>query len=160
MDWIFLIDTNKYSGNFERPMCAYVCGHIGDCEVGEEEMKIYLKEKKTPLANVLQKPDEHGCYRPCAIWPTPGWSNDGMGGHKKLKKGESMGFPAYQSVAIFFEQKPTANQLKILMERAHAFKQYLKKTKGYYRQAVNILGFRLITEEIVHTEVWKHGDVA
>ena len=34
--WVFIIDTNQYAGNFERAMCAYCTGMIGQCEVGEE----------------------------------------------------------------------------------------------------------------------------
>jgi len=47
-----------------------------------------LAEKELPKdvahwfeMNVEQRGDEHGCYRPCAISATPGWFNDGMGGH-------------------------------------------------------------------------------
>ena len=34
--YLFVIDTDSYSGNFEREMCAYCTGQIGDCEVGIE----------------------------------------------------------------------------------------------------------------------------
>ena len=32
----FIVDTDSYAGNFEREMCAYMTGHIGECSVGEE----------------------------------------------------------------------------------------------------------------------------
>ncbi len=31
--YLFVIDTDTYAGNFEREMCAYVTGQIGECEV-------------------------------------------------------------------------------------------------------------------------------
>ncbi|KKK83825.1 hypothetical protein LCGC14_2789530, partial [marine sediment metagenome] len=32
--WIFIIDTDSYAGNFEREMCAYITGRVGECGVG------------------------------------------------------------------------------------------------------------------------------
>jgi hypothetical protein len=32
--WLFIVDTDSYAGNFERCMCAYMTGQIGECEVG------------------------------------------------------------------------------------------------------------------------------
>lgn len=74
--YIFIIDTDRYAGNFERDMCAYVTGQIGDCGVGKEFVEIYHQEvKKGPDFGefVELRPDEHGCYRPCKCWPTKGW---------------------------------------------------------------------------------------
>ena len=72
---MFIIDTDHYSGNFEREMCAWTTGHIGDCGVGDKHLGKYPK-----IAGVLQQPDEdNGCMRPCAIYPTKGYYNNGMG---------------------------------------------------------------------------------
>ncbi len=35
--YLFVIDTDTYAGSFEREICAYVTGQIGECEVGKEE---------------------------------------------------------------------------------------------------------------------------
>jgi len=75
-----IVDTNKYAGNFEREMCAYATGQIGECEVGSEEV-----DENMPYANwweeyVIHQEDE-GCYRPVALSATPGYINDGMGGY-------------------------------------------------------------------------------
>lgn len=40
----FIIDTNSYAGNFEREMCAYLTGQVGDCGVGDEHIES-LKEQ-------------------------------------------------------------------------------------------------------------------
>lgn len=88
--YIFVIDTNKYAGNFERQLCAYMTGRIGECEVGEEEAKIFNKETNTdeyafdderhPFQFVINVSDEVKCQRPVTIIATPGWFNPGMGG--------------------------------------------------------------------------------
>lgn len=74
-----IVDTDKYSGNFEREMCAFATAQIGECEVGAEEIDEthpYASWWETHIQQV-----EDGCWRPVAISPTPGFINDGMGGH-------------------------------------------------------------------------------
>lgn len=87
-EWTFVIDTDEYAGNFEREMCAYLTGILGECGVGEEMAAIARKELPKKILKefeeiVAQVPDEHGCCRPVTIWPNPNWFNDGMGGHWK-----------------------------------------------------------------------------
>jgi hypothetical protein len=85
--FIFIIDTDSYAGNFEREMCAYITGVTGDCKVGDEFSDIYLKETKEKESSFLelleQRPDEHGCCRPCSIWLTKEWLYDGKDGEVK-----------------------------------------------------------------------------
>jgi len=90
----FVIDTDDYAGNFERPLVAFVTGVVGECGVGKKQAAQAREEfEQTPegeaLAswfdeNVTQVPDHTGCHRPAAIFATPGWFNDGMGGHYPL----------------------------------------------------------------------------
>lgn len=82
----FIVDTNLYSGNFERKMCAFMTGHIGDCGVGIEEVGAYLEDYDNPIPHVAQVPDEYDCERPVRIIETPGLWNNGMGFH--FKNGE------------------------------------------------------------------------
>jgi len=86
-NYTFVIDTEQYAGNFERQMCAYVTGQIGECGVGDEEAAQYKKEThKQPLSFVEERVDDSGdfpCMRPVKIYPTPGWFNHGQGGHYK-----------------------------------------------------------------------------
>lgn len=87
--WILVIDTDSYSGNFERELTAYLTGQLGECGVGDRLAELFKTETKTDKPPVkfedmvLSVSDERGCYRPCSIYPTPGWYNDGMGGHYK-----------------------------------------------------------------------------
>lgn len=71
---LFVIDTDQYSGNFERNMCAFLTGIVGDCGVGSEKANNYPE-----VEGVLQQPNEHGTMRPCAIYETPGYYNNGLG---------------------------------------------------------------------------------
>jgi hypothetical protein len=83
-NFAFIIDTEQYAGNFEREMCAYCTGQIGDCGVGDEFALLFNKEENISddyFDNIAQESDEHGCARPCKIYPTEGWFNHGMGGH-------------------------------------------------------------------------------
>jgi len=82
--YMVIIDTDKYSGNFEREMCAFITGEIGDCEVGDKERSIALEELDPVVRgwfqrNIVQIADEHGCERPVTLETTPGWFNDGYG---------------------------------------------------------------------------------
>ncbi len=82
--YLFVIDTTDYAGNFERELCAFITGRIGDCEVGREMSELFTEETgQEPFENVIGEADDHGCYRPVTIYPTPGWFNHGHGGHFK-----------------------------------------------------------------------------
>lgn len=67
MNETFVVGTNKYAGNFEREMCAYMTGVIGDCEVGKPEANLYFEKYDSAIEGIRQHPDEHGVYRPVNI---------------------------------------------------------------------------------------------
>ena len=118
-----LIDTNEYSGNFEREMVAYITAQIGECGVGQpiaELAEAELTEKQFEWfeENILHKLDDNGCSRPARIAPTPGWSNNGNGVHYH---NEDHPYPAYQSVEILFYNKVPARIRKIIEKRAYKF---------------------------------------
>lgn len=85
---MLIIDTEQYSGNFEREMCAYITGQIGECGVGDNVAEKYsekIKHLDWWEEHIVSERDdsEYGCHRPASIWPTPGWFNNGTGGHFK-----------------------------------------------------------------------------
>lgn len=85
--WIFIIDTDEYAGNFERDMCAYVTGQIGDCGVGDDFSALYNEEVKDGPdfdSFIESRPDDNGCCRPCQCWPTKGWLS--VGHDKAVRK--------------------------------------------------------------------------
>lgn len=152
-----IIDTNLYSGNFEREMCAYITGQIGECGVGEEHIDETAPFYDWWSINVVNRPDEeeYPCYRPCAIEPTPGMFNNGLGGHfpdtpqgeadasthytdaakkqnekynhKILEVWKRRKWPCYQSVAIFSAVDIPDDVFNDAVKRAHEFaKEYGK----------------------------------
>lgn len=169
---LFIIDTEEYSGNFEREMCAFCTGQVGECGVGQKEADVFKEECPEWIEIfddiVGSEPDDHGCYRPVSIYTTPGFFNDGMGGHyrdpekgsKKVKdnyekyheeKSSGPGdYPAYQSVAIFLNEIPNKPTIDFLMERAKLFTTRSPKK-------IPIIGFRLIKER--HECQLGHADI-
>jgi len=150
---VFVIDTEQYSGNFERQMCAFLTGVTGDCGVGKEEARMFkmevkdkkLKEEFDSIIEVCG--DSHGCYRPCSIWVTPGWVNNGMGVHSKKDKMENGEYDAYQSVGIFFFERPSDKMIELMKERASKFIE-VHKNKHACNQTIDITGFRIITVKV------------
>jgi hypothetical protein len=133
----FVIDTEQYAGNFEREMCAYLTGRIGECEVGEEFVDPVIKEK---FNNVIDMPDEHGCYRPTTCFPLKG---DG----------------ANNAVAIFFDEDepPTEEQIALMKERAQNFQEAYRTTGPMAEfnkdKVINITGFRMIEFSTTSKEI-------
>ena len=121
--YAFVIDTDSYAGNFEREMCAYLTGIIGDCEVGDnfvEELPINFED------TIKQVSDDMGTYRPCSIWIEP-------------ITGE------YNSVAIFFHKEPVYKDVEFLKNRIKLFNNVFKeKSWKDCEKDINILGLRLI----------------
>ena len=210
-NYLFIIDTNQYAGNFEREMTAYLTGHVGECEVGYDMAKSFRKEvkEKNLFKGVASVPDEYGCFRPATIWPNPRYASDGMGGEylieganqeklckryvksvenyaniegkkkfiervrnkergtegytlrgveKELKEAEKRieeakkiktvpAYPAYLSVGIWFDTKPTEEEIRIMKERAEIFPTAYDKANRKYNliKGLKIEGFRLIS---------------
>ncbi|AEO93591.1 gp332 [Bacillus phage G] len=105
----FIIDTNKYSGNFERELCAYVTGHIGECNVGCEEAEEYCRIFNK-IKNVIIVPDsENLCERPVEICTTPNVWNNGLGFHF-INGEEEIALQEYKKSA----QKETEKNIKVI----------------------------------------------
>jgi len=126
---------------------------------------------------IQEKIDNHGFEMPAKVWFTPGWFNHGLGktfrdgqeeealasfrkicaekaktnsyqdwqqqAKEPLKK-----YKAYNSVAIFFGDKPTKELCKIMIDRAKLYSEKYSQNKG----KITITGFRLITETTTQTE--------
>lgn len=108
MRYAFVVDTDSYAGNFERPLVAYMTGQIGECQVGEEEANEFLQEEGEDVQEffdsiVDQVPDDNGCYRPAAIFATPGWFNTGMGNEHRDGTPDDEVLAAYKKSSIDYE---------------------------------------------------------
>jgi hypothetical protein len=215
-NWIFIIDTDQYAGNFERELCAYMTGVVGDCDVGDSFAALYNKEmgvksgQDSTFIDILeQRSDEHGCCRPCATWETKGWLIDGADGAvreedwdqakadvkwrenqaaidqryydmyakmdpndpgvkaagwtresldkelkrrqkevDRVKKQKCPRRPPMNSVAIFFEKRPTLELIALMKERAAKFSKAKRSMGGAGDKNFNLIihGFRLIKE--------------
>lgn len=80
-DFILVIDTDQYSGNFERQLTGFCTGHH-DGSHGYLEAAFYSDiYGDTYWRDIIvpQKDDSTGFPRICSIWPTPGRLNNGMG---------------------------------------------------------------------------------
>lgn len=114
--YIFIIDTDEYAGNFEREMCAFCTGTVGDCEVGHKERKMFVedcgKDKAEKMLEMLdQQCDDHGCFRPASI-----------GGNKN------------KSVYIYFYDKPCKEDIAMIKTRAERFSN---------SRSMQILGYKM-----------------
>ena len=78
--FVLVVDTDRYAGNFERELGAYCVGEIGECGVGQEWADDYAKEETYDFGDIVEDlPDEYSCYRPVKLVETPGFFNDGVG---------------------------------------------------------------------------------
>lgn len=162
--FVFVIDTDKYAGNFEREMCAFVTGHIGECGIGQESQKLFFKkfeiedsEQGPFFEKVLDVPDDHGCHRPVSIWPTKGRVNTGMGNcydedSEEAKKAKRT-YSVYESVGIFFSEQPSKELIEIMKERAKEFGEMKKPPRYGIPKKIEIKGFRLIKLTLVMEEI-------
>jgi hypothetical protein len=125
-EYSIIIDTNQYTGNFERELCAFVTGQIGDCKVGE---KFIDPDEDYELFDddiIRQDLDNDGCFRPVRI------CQDVNG--------------KINSIKIFFENKPTDEQINFIKNKTLKFKCGRIPTKI----PIEIIGFRLCTKIIEH----------
>jgi hypothetical protein len=145
--WGLIIQTNEYAGNFERDLCAHCTGQIGDCGVGDDYidkavMKVFglndsfdadeledYDEDYEEEEIIMSVADDHGCYRPCSIY-----QNEAK---------------AYNDVIIYFYNKPTAEQIKMVKDRAATFNE-VRKTKRAWNNDSNI---QMLNYKIIHIEI-------
>jgi len=150
-----IVKTNSYAGNFEREMCAYCTGVIGECGVGEDFADMFMDEEDpdgekgyiidqfTDL--MYQMPDDHGCHRPVNCGgpqPTVGW------------------------VRMFMYEIPTYEQLSLIMERAKKFAEEMPNFRmGYnkdfqkWTEPIKIEGFQVIRVDIKRVETDVTDDI-
>lgn len=81
---VIVIDTGSYSGNFEYELFAHITGQFGLFSRARE-----VAERARPSIvgvswwqqHVVTELDDDDNRVPAAIWPTPGFINNGMGQH-------------------------------------------------------------------------------
>ncbi len=112
--FILTLETNIYTGNFERELCAYMTGQIGDCEIGEDQADIALFEQpefvERMVANICQKPNEYGCRRPV----------------------ECIG----NSLEIYFDEKPSDEDMMLMLRRAQMYNKDIKILTNKFEEEI------------------------
>lgn len=106
--YIVAIDTDSYAGNFERQLCAYATGHVGECGVGAEEAEDYENSTNddTLFRHIQERDDDNDdCPRPVAITETPGWFNDGVGNHYRDGADERIVLAKWKAESAKYEEK-------------------------------------------------------
>ncbi len=121
--YIVLISTNNYSGNFERELTAYVTGCYGECEVGKREANDFLNnvEDDSLFTEIAYCIHDDTASRPCSIWPNA----DGI----------------YNSVAIFFNDKPLPVEMAIIRDRLSTYNSF---RAGQDKDPISINGIELV----------------
>lgn len=156
--YLFVIDTNTYARNFEREMCAYVTGQIGDCGFGGAEAALAQQEIPDAVMQledlIEQVPDEHGVERPVAIFSNPRYGNNGLGIHALLtdENRAQYSWPAMFSVAIYFHTLPDHELLEVMKERARAIAARGVGFEGH-KETIAIEGFRLLEQHTTYKEL-------
>lgn len=87
--WLFVVDTNQYAGNFEREMGAYLTGRVWKYFSGAAKTLAELYKQETgdlharQFVTILGRHKSDGEHWPnyTDSWETPGWFNNGVGGH-------------------------------------------------------------------------------
>lgn len=135
--YIFIIQTDEYTGNFERELTGYVTG-VDDGTHGDEQAVFFNAEVPKDVGQALgQKidfnPDDNGYDRCCSIW-------------------NSVGRSGYEDMAIFFHTAPTAAELNLIASRAKIFAKDPKACGYEWGSPFNIIGFQLINRSVKVTD--------
>lgn len=172
-EYTLAIDTDSYSGNFERELFSFIFGIPDTPDGGTRDLSYHAdaakaagvskrlrKDFQYELLDVrLNDPGDDGYHRAyVTICPTPGFFNDGKGTHyedteENRKKVGPKRHPAFQSVAIFLEQLPTDKELTYIRERAQAFSAF--PAKHSWETRPKILGYRILTA----TTTWASREI-
>lgn len=149
---VFVIDTAEYAGNFEREMCAWITGIIGDCGVGRETADAASYTMSEALQgwcydNIIQVPDEHGCARPVTVWRVPKGIHEGNGQNN--------------GVGIYVEDAPGGQILAEMKDRARYFCDNFRKDggvpsrfAGFRDDPIPLTGFRLVSVRMVENTLY------
>lgn len=163
---LLIVDTENYSGNFERQMVAFATGCYGDCGVGDTEAELAREDMQHYSwwedNMVMQEDDEYGAdvMRPASIHPTPGWFNNGRGYHFRGDSDEAdtitERYPAYLSVKMVVEQLPPQEVWEEFQERVIEFCEHYYPTMRSYKTEAPIVLTGVRQEDVPATQS-RHG---
>lgn len=149
MSQFLIIDTDSYSGNFERELVSFVTGLYSDEQChGESEaddFKVWAEEKGLDPymfeSVVVETNDPEYGWRYPIMFATPGRLNNGTGQHYNAAEGEK-GWAAYESVGFAITRELTQEELEVIKERAELYCN---------ENNIKIVGYRLLTKAVTVT---------
>lgn len=152
-NFILVIDTDSYSGNFEREICGYATGIVDEERYhGTDQANAAMRDHPEMVKGIVAKQSwrTHAEYGQVSntIRATPGRLNDGMGNHFDAETGQK-GHPAYESVAIFLRSPLTREELEFVTARAHEFSQ---TTTFLRRETFRVLDVYQVNAVVTVTE--------
>jgi hypothetical protein len=140
--YILVIDTEQYAGNFHRELTAWCTGVIEACGTGKAEAAQFSRDTGIEYIESVGVCDVASAS---IILPTPGWSTNGQGQHRRETSG---GYPACLSVGILLATMPSPENVALLQQRALAYRPL-----SALDPPITVTGFRLLqhieTEETV-----------
>ena len=158
-NYIIIVDTDKYSGNFETEMFGYVTGIVSESIYDRgyaeksikddyEDYKEYFDWWNNNVSEYLFD-DEYG-EQPVGIIPTTGYYNDRFGKifkEDKNKKVIKRKYPSYQSVGIAVRSELPQNVLDTFKKRVYDFCSNHKDYITNESDVIEVIGYRMIKEE-------------
>ena len=133
--YVLRIETDKYAGNFERDMWAYITGLVGDCGTGSKMAEIFKNDSVDEYIvewfedEIIFIQDEHGAYSPVQMY----------------------GPPNYKSIEVQFSSLPSKEILDVIYNRACNFcNRYIVPDK-FDNFPTKIIRMDLIREDIIKT---------
>src|ERR1035437_7715856 len=160
-----IADTDRYSGNFEREITAWVFGVLDDSDVGGEyqvrdEALAWAREADekpyTPGALEMVHSDDGEWSTWQNIASTPGWTNDGMGHFSRLDDKTTGDAPL--SVVWRFNRILSDAEISTVRERVLSFAvEGNKKMQDSQRDdaVLTVEGVRALDAEETRTEQWR-----
>lgn len=133
-NYLFVIDTDSYAGNFDRELCGYLTGDPNNYHSAADYAQMCEEEDTIFSEDIISKMDV------CE-------SENGPTTVTIIKNDKNI----YNSVAILFEKKPTKKEIETMKARAEKFVKSVFIEEFCSR--FNILGFRLLKSEINYKEV-------
>jgi hypothetical protein len=157
--WAFVADFREYAGNFTAPFAAYVIGRSNEGMDGPVWHLQELFQREVPNGEEMMNDlvsSRHGEYgwSHYELVPTPGRRNNGMGEHSDRVMGVKAS-PAYESIALFLDRKPTDEELALLVKRAKDF--HKQPVSHLADKRSEVLRCRLVKEVTRLVEVTSIG---
>lgn len=161
--YLFVVDTDKYSGNFEDELCAYMTGKMREWGHGEEFVSRYEKECPPSVqewiddgvAFVVTHTDDVPNEAPMIILTTPGWTN--IDGEEVRTDDPSKRENVYLSVGIFLNDYPPNEVIEFFKQQARKFSDLHIGLQKYRTNPITIDGFRILEVHTSLEEKWRES---